>query len=294
MRSQADKLKQLVAKRVLGIVGAKEKVGLSTILYNIAAGLTERIGDVIIINASSRGIPPFWGVEQIPDVPVAERLLNGEYSLRATPVPTSYDKVKVIDFGEIDLARVEDPAWVRERIRKYFQRVEENYPFVLIDLGTLSSVQSAVFSMSCPELMFVLTPSPEARAQCYATIKSMLNSDGSFREVSIALLVNMVEGPDQALLVSESIADTARKFLDFDLSTAGYVPLDRCVDVASENKQPFLVASPESLASQTLKEVVDWIYGNRPSMRQIGVSDIVVNFFDLLIEIQDKGEENAS
>ncbi len=290
MRSQADKLKQLVAKRVLGVIGAKEKVGLSTIIYNIAAGLTERIGDVIIINASSKGISPIMGVEELPDVTVAERLIKGEYSLRASPAVTSIEKVKVIDLGEIDLDAIEDRTWVSERIRKYFQRIERDYPFVLIDLGTLSSFQSVVLSMVCPELMFVVTPAPEARAQCYATIKSMLNSNDGFRETDIALLVNMAEGPNQALLVAESITSTARKFLNFDLSTAGYVPLDQRVNAACERKLPFLQVSPDSPASKNIREIVDWIYANRPPMGQIGVSEVILKFFNLLIEIQNQGE----
>ena len=199
----------------------------------------------------------------------------------------------MIDLGEIDLDAIEDQTWVSERIKKYFQRIEKDYPFVLIDLGTLSTLQSFVLSIACPELMFVITPAPEARAQCYAAIKSMLNSNNSFREASIALLVNMAERPDQALLVAESITNTARKFLNFDLSMAGYVPLDQNVSAACERKLPLLEVSPDSPASKNIKEIVDWIYTNRPPTGQIGISEVILKFFNLLIEIQNQGERDG-
>jgi flagellar biosynthesis protein FlhG len=83
----------------------------------------------------------------------------------------------------------------------------------------------------------------------------MVNSMG--HKVNFNLVINRVTEPREGKQTADKISLVAKKFLQLDIPTLGYVDDDSNVSKAVKKQIPFTVAFPNSVASRNIGQLVD-------------------------------------
>jgi flagellar biosynthesis protein FlhG len=129
----------------------------------------------------------------------------------------------------------------RAALRKEMQALEDDSDFVVLDTG--AGIGSAVihFAAGADAALVVTTPEPSAIAGAYAVIKVLCLRSYSGH---IRLLVNCAADRREAHLTHRTVEEAARRFLDAEVASAGFVLEDPKVREAVRSRRPFALAFP--------------------------------------------------
>jgi len=98
----------------------------------------------------------------------------------------------------------------------------------------------------------VVTPDPTALTDAYALIKVLTQH---YQYYQFQMVLNYVQGEQEASKTFETLAQAASKFLNLRLDYLGSVPADPAVKKALRAQGSFLVQFPQSQASQAVKTI---------------------------------------
>lgn len=123
------------------------------------------------------------------------------------------------------------------------------YDHVLVD--TAAGLGPAVlwFNTLAHCSLVVATPDPTSLTDAYALIKVLTQT---YQHRRFWVILNAVQGEQEARQTFKTLAQAAAKFLDLELECLGAVPTDPAVRQALRSQVPLLKQFPDSRASRAL------------------------------------------
>ena len=134
----------------------------------------------------------------------------------------------------------------RQNLISQFQKMEINTDIAVLDCGAGISRNVLSFALAADQVLVVTTPEPPAITDAYAMIKALHREGCPGR---IGVFVNMTNSRAEALATFQRIAGVAERFLDYSIADCGYMLHDTAVELAVQERCPFVICYPGSNAS---------------------------------------------
>lgn len=256
------------APRTIAVTSGKGGVGKSQIAASLAVLMCQEGHRALLVDADvgcgnldvMLGIRPEWdlravlrGEKTVQEVMARASLGDVEVDMLAAPAPD--DRGSELDPAE-QLA-------VIDAVR----RAGAGYRFVLVDTGAGVSRNPMLFGAAADRVLLVTTPDPTAIKDAYAAIKVMYKAH---RIDQVELIVNMVQGPQDARRVYGQLTSVVQRFLPVEVRLAGALPDDDRVVRAVRARQPVTLAYPASAWSQALRAIARRLVDDHEAPRQGG------------------------
>ena len=198
-------------------------------------------------------------------------LSNVEIMLGVTPSYTLKDVVKNgkdiedivingpynIDFisggnGFLELAELSEAE--RDSIIIKIHKLEELYDIIIIDTGAGISKNVTDFLAISDEILVITTSEPTALTDAYSIMKVI--NECQLKQKG-GLIINRVKSKSEYQQASNILINTAKKFLNEDIVSLGFVYEDPNVRKTIYKKTPFVIYYPDSKASDCIIEIID-------------------------------------
>jgi flagellar biosynthesis protein FlhG len=241
--------------RTVVVASGKGGVGKSNLAANLAVALGARGARVLLVDAdlSQANLDILLGVHPRFDL---QHVLSGEKTPEEIVVPGPQG-VRLVPaaFGVPELAELDD--YRRECLLRGISQLEGDADLVLIDTASGVSRQTTAFCLAADEVLVVTTPEMPAFSDAYALIK-LLQQQGL--QKAPHLLVNMVDGEEEAEETAHRIRLVARRFLRLEVDSWGHVPFDPSVSRAVRRQEPVVTAFPQSPAAQAYRAMAERLW----------------------------------
>jgi flagellar biosynthesis protein FlhG len=126
------------------------------------------------------------------------------------------------------------------------------FDYVLVDTGAGLGQAVLWFNTLADYSLVVVTPDPTALTDAYALIKVLVQH---YQYYHFQVILNSVQGEQEASKTFETLAQAASKFLNLHLDYLGSVPADPAVKKALRTQGSFLEQFPQSEASLAVKTI---------------------------------------
>ncbi|MFY0542771.1 MinD/ParA family protein [Brevibacillus sp. H7] len=264
MHDQAAQLRERLQRsdksrptRLVTVTSGKGGVGKSNFSLNFALGLMERGQKVIVFDVDLglanldvlMGISPRKHLLHLlePGQSVWDIIERGPNGLEFIAGGSGFTQILQFDDGKLD---------------QFFRQLEALQGYadtIFLDTGAGISKESLRFMLASDEVILVTTPEPTAITDAYAVIK-MIHSQNPLAK--IRLVINRATSQREGKHTADKLAMVAKRFLDMEISTLGFVPDDTHVSKAVKQQRPFLLTYPHSQASKGIRELVDSYMGS--------------------------------
>lgn len=234
--------------RVLAVASGKGGVGKTNLTVNLAIALAREGKRVVVLDGDLGlanvdvvlGIAPRYTLH---DVVTGQRRL-GEVLVQAP------GGIWVIPGG----SGLEELADLTEERRQHLiaqlAELDGRVDVLLVDTAAGVSREVSAFLEAAPEVLVVTTPEPTAITDAYALIKVAATAAARHGASPVfRLIVNQANDVGDATTVARKLRTVAKQFMDVELETLGYVPVDRSVGKATRAQVPLLLAYPSSPAA---------------------------------------------
>lgn len=249
---QAAGLRKLLARssaRVISVLGARDGIGATTLVANLA-GVFNRAGKRVLVldeNRAPANVAQALGLRARYDLLQAARgdknwcevLLQGDDGLALLPLPRALEALPQLDTKE------------RARLLESMLAATAGRDVVLVDAARDGHSLCTGLSGDEP-LLLVLDPTVEGITASYALMKQMALRNG---RQAFAIVVNRVGGERDALNVFDNMVHAARHHLQVRLEYLGYIPVDEKLKRATQLQRPLVEICPAGAASMALREV---------------------------------------
>lgn len=258
MRDQAEQLRQRIKAnnqarptKLVTVTSGKGGVGKSNFSLNFGLGLIERGHKAVLFDVDLglanldvlMGITPKKHLFHLlePDVTVWDIMEQGPGRLEFIAGGSGFTQIMQLDDEKLDLL---------------FARLNPLQGYadtIIFDTGAGLSKESIHFMLSSDEVILVTTPEPPAITDAYAVIK-MLHSRNP--AVKIRLVINRVTSDREGKMTADKLAMVAKRFLEMEIHSLGYVADDSYVSKAVKQQRPFLLAYPQAQSSRSIRSLV--------------------------------------
>lgn len=263
MHDQAEQLREKFLQsqkskptRLITVTSGKGGVGKSNFTLNFALGLLESGQKAVIFDADLgfanldvlMGISPKKHLLHLvePKATIWDILEKGSGGLEFIAGGTGFTQIMKFDEGKLDT------------IFGQLEMLQGYADTILFDTGAGISNESIRFILSADEVLLVTTPEPTSITDAYALIK-MIHSQNP--KTTIRLVVNRVTSYQEGKQTADKLAMVAKRFLEMELSTLGFVPDDAHVSKAVKQQRPFFLTYPQSQASKGIRDLVQTYIG---------------------------------
>jgi len=265
MRDQAEQLRERLLQRVekprqtrlITVTSGKGGVGKSNFTLNFALGLMERGQKVVIfdVDLGLANLDVLMGISAKKhlfhllekDLSIWDILEKGPNGLEFIAGGSGFTQIMNLEEDGLD---------------KFFKEIEllQGYAdTIFLDTGAGLSKESLTFMLSADEVFLVTTPEPTAITDAYAVIKMIHSKNPA---TPIRLVINRVSSSKEGRSTAEKLTMVAKKFLDMELVTLGFVEDDSNVSKAVKVQRPFLLTYPHTQASKGIRNLVDTYIGS--------------------------------
>ena len=251
-RDQATRLREMTRRSVratrtavtVAITSGKGGVGKSNVAVNLAICLAARGLRVTLVDVDL-GLANADLLMNIQPRYTLSHVLAGVCSLDAACIK-GLGGIRFVPgaSGLEDLANLSD--FERRNLICQLQNLENDTDIVVLDCGAGISRNVTSFALAADRVTVVTTPEPPAITDAYATIKSLRHEKC---HAAVGLFVNMANSRADAGATYRRLAGVARKFLDFPIADDGYMLQDTAVELAVQERCPFVIRYPSSNAS---------------------------------------------
>ncbi|MDF2814965.1 MAG: MinD/ParA family protein [Paenibacillus sp.] len=261
MSDQAQSLRNLIRNqqetrtantRIITVTSGKGGVGKSNFTLNFALTLQAQGYKVLVFDADI-GLANIDVLMGISSKYSLYHLLKREKTIFEI-IHKGYNDLEFIAGGSgfNDLIRLSE-----EEIDYFADQVSQlngYVDYIIFDTGAGLSKETLKFIVAANETIVVTTPEPTSITDAYAIIK-MVNSMNL--DVHFKLVINRVTEAREGKLTADKISMVAKKFLDIDIPTLGYVEDDSSVSKAVKRQVPFTIAYPNCSASKSIEQLVE-------------------------------------
>jgi flagellar biosynthesis protein FlhG len=262
MTDQAQGLRNLVSHQhtqkpaksthIITVTSGKGGVGKSNFTLNFALTLQKRGYNVLVFDADI-GLANIDVLMGITAKYSLYHLLKKEKTIWEI-IQKGYNDLQFIAGGSgfNDLIRLSD-----EQLEYFSEQVNQlngTVDYIIFDTGAGLSKETLKFILAAEETIVVTTPEPTSITDAYAIIK-MVNSMNE--PVNFKLVVNRTTDSKEGKQTADKISMVAKRFLQIDIPTLGFVDDDNNVSKAVKRQIPFTVAYPTCAASLSIHRLVD-------------------------------------
>lgn len=251
---QANKLRELVHNskidydqhdvfkdaKVLAVTSGKGGVGKSNFVANLAINLRKRDYKVLIIDADI-GLANIELIYDIIPKKTLKNILLGEDINDVLQEGPFGIKLLSGGSGIVELSDVSSIEY--NMLLQAFAYLEETFDYIIIDTGAGINELVLKFLSLADEIIIVTLPEPTAITDAYALLK-IAHKEYKDENRGFSIVVNKVDDKSEGEFVVRKLSLVAKKFLNLDLKTLGYISDDYAL-VKSVKKQDisFLYAS---------------------------------------------------
>ncbi len=238
--------------RIISVTSGKGGVGKTSLSVNLAAHLSRNSKKVLLIDADlglsnveiMLGVTPSYTLKDVVKngKDIEDIVINGPYN---------------IDFisggnGFLELAELSEAE--RDSIIIKIHKLEELYDIIIIDTGAGISKNVTDFLAISDEILVITTSEPTALTDAYSIMKVI--NEGQLKQ-KVGLIINRVKSKSEYQQASNILINTAKKFLNEDIVSLGFVYEDPNVRKTIYKKTPFVIYYPDSRASDCIIEIID-------------------------------------
>lgn len=258
MRDQAEQLrarmqqnKQGRPTRLVTVTSGKGGVGKSNFSLNFGLGLMEKGHKAILFDVDLglanldvlMGITPKKHLLHLlePDTSVWDILEKGPGNLEFIAGGSGFTQIMQLDDDKLD------------RLFNQLNPLQGYADTIIFDTGAGMSKESLRFMLSSDEVILVTTPEPPAITDAYAVIKMLHSRNPS---VTVRLVINRATSDREGKMTADKLAMVAKRFLNMDIHSLGYVSDDPHVSKAVKQQRPFLLTYPQAQASKSIRNLV--------------------------------------
>ncbi|WP_187296167.1 MinD/ParA family protein [Tepidibacter mesophilus] len=243
--------------RVICISSGKGGVGKTNFTLNLALSLRQKGNRVLVIDADLGlanieillGIDIKYGfIDLVEDnVKIEDIMVEGPLG------------IKIIS-GGAGINEVADlPLYKINKILNNMIYLKQYVDFILIDTGAGISKSVMSFVLAAQEVIVVTTPEPTSIADAYALIKVITKKTN---EKIINMVINRVDNKKEADTTFKKMEMVSKRFLNKPISYLGYISDDKNVRSSVKKQVPFMLNSPNCLASKDVENICDSLLGN--------------------------------
>jgi len=246
---QAEGLRRLLVRpslRVLTVLGARQGLGATSVVVNLAAALAHAGKQVLVLdeNLSHDNVAHALALRQRFDLlnaarddkPWREIMLHTASNVHVLPVAKAMQALPKLSEAE------------RERLLESLTAASWDRDVVLVDATTDGHSVCASLSGDEP-LLFVLNATADSITESYTLLKQMAAHNG---RRAFDLVVNKARNEEEARTVFENMAQVAQRHLRVRLKYLGYIPLDESFRRATQLRRPLVELLPDAPASCAL------------------------------------------
>ncbi len=249
---QAAGLRKLLSRsttQVITVIGAREGLGATSIVTNLASTFTRAGKEVLVLDenvahdnvANSLALRPRYDLLHAVhgDKSWQEVVLEVAGGVSVLPVARAMQALPKMDGRE------------RNRLMGALLAAASDKDVVLVDAAREGHSVCASMSGDTP-LLLVLNATASGITESYALLKQMAMHNG---RQAFDIVVNKVSTEREALVVFDNIAQAARHHLQVQLEYMGYIPPDENMKRAMQVCRPVVEAFPSSPAALAIREV---------------------------------------
>lgn len=260
--------------RIITITSGKGGVGKSNLVVNLAIALGSMGKKVLILDADVgmanddilMGCLPKYDISDviINNMDVEDILISGPKGVKLLPGGSGITKLELLS---------------KEKRYKFIEKVSclEDFDFIFMDTGAGASERVLDYIASCNELIVVTTPEPTSLTDAYGLLKIVNNLN---IKSSAKLIVNKSLNVKEALATYSKFKNTVDKFLHIKLDYLGYVLRDTTVEEAVRAQKPFLIKTPNGIASKNILSIANSIIGNKEQQAS-GIKEFFTKVFHI-------------
>lgn len=256
---QASRLRAMARRRrrhalTLAITSGKGGVGKSTIAVNLSICLSVRGARVTLVDVDM-GLANADLLMNLNPRYTLSHVLSGVRSIEEVAtvgpggirfIPGASGVHQLADLCEFD----------RQNLITQFHKLETSADIIVLDCGAGISRNVISFALAADRVLVVTTPQPPALTDAYATIKALYR-EGYAGDMFLS--VNMVQSRADAAATFDRVAGVARRFLNYSIADHGYMLHDSAVELAVQERCPFVIRYPASNASACVGAMADVI-----------------------------------
>ncbi len=249
---QAAGLRKLLARtatQVVTVIGARDGLGATSIVTNLAAVFAHSGKDVMVLdeNISQDNVANTLAMRPRYDLLHAARgdktwqevLLQGLGGACVMPVARAMQALPRLGDAE------------RERLLESLLAAAADKDVVLVDAARDGHSMCASLSGDEP-LLLVLNATASGITESYALLKQMAVYNG---RQAFDIVVNKVADEREALAVFDNISQVARRHLRVQLEYLGYIPIDEKLKRATQLCRPVVEVFPSAAAALAMREI---------------------------------------
>ncbi len=236
--------------RTYAVASGKGGVGKTSLAANLGAAMAQRGRRVLLFDAdlSLANLDVVLGVKPKHTL---QHVLAGTNALEEAVTPV-FGGLDMIAGGSAVSALMRSGKKRIGRFLTQLAELESRYDALIFDTSAGVDSKVLTFCRIADEILLVTCPDPTAALDAYALTKVVTRNRPDAR---IRLIVNMVEGENEAKAVHEKLRDVARRFLDRELDYAGFVRDDPGAAECIRRRSPFVYAHPKLAASKDVVEI---------------------------------------
>lgn len=243
--------------RVICVSSGKGGVGKTNFTLNLALALRQRGNRVLVIDADLGlanieillGIDIRYGFIDLveDDIKIEDIMVDGPLG------------IKIIS-GGAGISEVADlPIYKINKILNNMVYLKEYVDFILVDTGAGISKSVMSFVLAAQEVIVVTTPEPTSIADAYALIKVITKKT---TDKAINMVINRVDNKKEAEMTFKKMEIVSKRFLNKPINYMGYISDDKNVRNSVKKQVPFVLNSPNCLASKNIENICDSLLGN--------------------------------
>jgi flagellar biosynthesis protein FlhG len=249
---QAAGLRRLLARsssRVVTVVGARDGLGATSIVVNLAAVLGSSGKDVLVLdeNLSQDNVANTLALKARHDLLHVVRgdkawqdvILSAAQGVRVLPVARAIQSLAKLNELE------------RDRLLESLCAAAKDMEVVLVDAARAGHSVCASLSGDEP-LLLVLNATASGITESYALLKQMAMHNG---RQAFDIVVNKVGSEREALAIFDNMAQVAGRHLQVRLEYLGHIPVDEKLKRATQLGRPVTEAFPAAQSSYAMREI---------------------------------------
>mgnify|MGYP002780459116 CR=1 FL=1 len=251
----SDSLPNALATRssasIVSITSGKGGVGKTQMAANLAVAAAQRGKRVALVDADLglASLDLALGLKPTDDLLA---VMRGEKTMAEVAIagPCGIDLIPACP-GRYEMANLGPVE--RNRLADAVEELSASYDLLIVDTGAGIGCNSVVFG-ALGRVILVVTPDPTSLRDAYAMAKVLHRRCGV---QTIELLANQVASERDGVDVHARMQQIVARFLPLELRYLGGVPRDESVQRAAISGCPFILRTPDSLASRATAAIVE-------------------------------------
>ncbi len=253
--------------KIISVTGGKGGVGKSSISVNLALGLAQLGGRVLLLD----GDLGLANADQLLGVHAPSTLFDvvqNRIDLSGAVLDTPWQVALLPTCsGRKEMAELNGDAL--QAVIDGIRGLRDLYDYVIVDtaagIGEVSLSLAGVGDI----ILAVATPDPTSVRDVFSVMKILSKEYGARR---ISLVANKVSSRDEGLSLFKRLSSVTGRFLPLSLGFAGAIVRDSCLARSIVDRRPLLASYPGSPASKQIGELAAHLVTMDREMHDVDVA----------------------